>query len=346
MKERIICIMFAAILCISLVPESRTKAAELKTEWSGDELAFVAGKDAAEIIFSSAYMMDKTDEIDPLKPNETTEYTYSIRIWNEDNTKIVVVVSQHTDWNYAPGISSSLTKCVLSYSGLLNGYSVVSGGDTITTNNDGTQQVVSYFRIVNPDGIPTHWYKMVSICSVNGVVSGFAQEVFLMNEGAQPEGGEIILPVNKTANSSTSDLTARWLPEGTELAQPWENEISPDNDWIMRWMQPEGGEIILSTKKPENSSTSDLTVRWLPEGTKLAWPWETEISPDDDRTVRWTGPKDGKIILPIEKADSYSFSDLTVRWLPAGTELPWPWETEISPDDDRTVRWTRPEAVE
>lgn len=108
---------------------------------------------------------------DPLMANETQDNYYRVIIRDEAHIEILVIAWQYTEWSYAPGISSTLTKGIASYSDLRDGYSVTSGGDIVTTNNDGTQQVASYFRIVAPDGRVSCWYKMLSVCSVDGVVS-------------------------------------------------------------------------------------------------------------------------------------------------------------------------------
>ncbi len=84
---------------------------------------------------------------------------------------VIVKVIQTTDWTYAPGISSTLTGHNILYQNIKAGYAIESGGSIKTTNNDGTQQIADYFRIFAPDGTNSNWYRILAVCSVNGVVS-------------------------------------------------------------------------------------------------------------------------------------------------------------------------------
>lgn len=95
------------------------------------------------------------------------EYTVDLR----EGGTIIVRIVQTTDWTYAPGISSTLTGHDIIYQNLKAGYSIESGGSIKTTNNDGTQQIADYLRIIAPDGTVSTWYRVLAICSVNGVVT-------------------------------------------------------------------------------------------------------------------------------------------------------------------------------
>ncbi|MDE7327784.1 MAG: hypothetical protein K2N63_16150 [Lachnospiraceae bacterium] len=89
----------------------------------------------------------------------------------ERGNSILVTVIQTTDWSYAAGISSTLKTHTISFQNIMAGYSIESGGSIQQTNNDGTQQIADYFRILAPDGTVSRWYKVFAICSLKGVVS-------------------------------------------------------------------------------------------------------------------------------------------------------------------------------
>lgn len=94
------------------------------------------------------------------------EYAVDLR----EGSTIIVRITQTTDWTYAPGISSTMTTHNIIYQSLKAGYSIESGGSIKTTNNDGTQQIADYLRIIAPDGTVSTLYRVLAICSVNGVV--------------------------------------------------------------------------------------------------------------------------------------------------------------------------------
>ncbi len=99
----------------------------------------------------------------------SVEHVYDVDVKVGNTT--IVRVKQTTRWTYAPGISSTFVDRSIIYENLKPGYTIESGGGTKTTNNDGTQQYADYFRISAPDGTRSNWYRILSVCSVQGVVS-------------------------------------------------------------------------------------------------------------------------------------------------------------------------------
>lgn len=100
---------------------------------------------------------------------KSVKHPYRVEIKVSDTT--VISVTQTTRWTYARGISSTFVDRSIFYENLEFGYMVENGGSTKTTNNDGTQQYADYFRISAPDGTRSNWYRVLSVCSVQGVVS-------------------------------------------------------------------------------------------------------------------------------------------------------------------------------
>ncbi|MDE7212244.1 MAG: hypothetical protein K2O03_12495 [Lachnospiraceae bacterium] len=100
---------------------------------------------------------------------KSVKHPYRVEIKVSDTT--IISITQTTQWTYARGISSTFVDRSIFYENLEFGYMVENGGSTKMTNNDGTQQYADYFRISAPDGTRSNWYRILSVCSVQGVVS-------------------------------------------------------------------------------------------------------------------------------------------------------------------------------